>query len=319
MRLCLLLAVVVLAAGCHKPETKELRLGFFPNITHAQALVGTSDGTFQNELGDIPLKTQVFNAGPAAMMALLSGAIDAAYVGPGPAINAFLKSQGDLQVIAGAAEGGAALVTHGAKSAQELHGKKLAVPQRGNTQDISLRYWLMQNFMIPDKDVALVPVSNPEIMALFERGEIEGAWLPEPWLSRLVAAGGHILVDQRSLWPEGHFHTTLLVANRSALDRKHDAIVRLLRAHIELTRRWQSDPKAFAAATGAAFHRLTGKALPEAILRDAFRRLQPGLQPHPDQLQAAADQAQKVGYISGSADCTGLVDQNTFREADQAH
>ncbi len=303
-------AILVLAlccVACPRSEQKGLRVGYFPNITHGQALVGTSDGTFQRALGDLPFEAKVFNAGPAAMEALLSGAIDVSYVGPGPAINAFLKSKGDLQIIAAAANGGAGLVTKEAQSPEALRGKKIAVPQRGNTQDIALRYWLGKNGLVPDKDVQVVAIPNPEIVALFERGEIEGAWIPEPWTARLLAMGGRLLVDERTLWPNGRFHTTVLVARKSALLNKREALLRLLRAHVDLTRRWQSDAAVFSAAANEGFRKVTGKAVPDEILRDAFSRLEPGLEPDLAQLRAAAEHAKAVGYAE-QADVTGLVD-----------
>jgi NitT/TauT family transport system substrate-binding protein len=310
----------VVATGCKREksgaagEERPLRVGFFPNITHAQALVGQASGAFEKALGPRGVEMKTFNAGPAAMEALTAGSLDVSYVGTGPAINTFLKGGRELRVIAAAANGGAVLVTKTARSPAELKGKKLASPQLGNSQDIALRHWLAQHGLEIDKDVTLTPLSNPDILGLFLNGQLEGAWVPEPWGARMVAeGGGHILVDERDLWPDRRFHTTLLVTTRPVLEQRRAQLRRLLQAHVALTRQWQQEPQAFITQANTAFAKLTGRALSPTVLQDTFSRLEPGLEVMPAQLQQAAEHARALGFIP-SADLAGMVDLSLLQE-----
>jgi NitT/TauT family transport system substrate-binding protein len=295
-----------------------LRVGFFPNITHAQALVGHNEGAFSAEPGVGRLDIKQFNAGPAAMEALVAGSLDVSYVGTGPAINTFLKAGRELRIIAGAVNGGAVLVTRTAKSAAELKGKKLASPQIGNTQDIALRHWLQQQGLKaasePGADVQVVPLSNPDILGQYLQGGIEGAWVPEPWGARMVAeGGGQILVDERDLWPNRRFPTTVLVTTKKTLEARRPQILALLRVHRRLTERWRADPEGFATAANTAFGKLTSKPLAPAILKDTFSRLEPSLDPEPSALAEAARHAKALGYLT-SDDISGLVDLSLLEE-----
>lgn len=295
-----------------------LRLGFFPNITHAQALVGHEEGAFAAEPGIGRLEVKQFNAGPAAMEALVAGSLDVSYVGSGPAINTYLKAGRELRIIAGAVNGGAVLVTRSAKSAAELKGKKLGSPQIGNTQDIALRHWLKQQGLKadsePGSDVQVVPLSNPDILGQYLQGAIEGAWVPEPWGARMVAeGGGQVLVDERDLWPQRRFPTTVLVTTKKVLEKRRPQIAALLRVHIRLTERWRADPEGFTTAVNAAFGKLTSKPLAPAILKDAFSRLEPSLDPEPAALAEAARHARELGYLP-SDDISGLVDLSLLNE-----
>lgn len=318
-----LAGLAMLGAGCKRDQPASgahapLRLGFFPNITHAQALVGNAEDTFSSQPGVGRLEVKQFNAGPAAMEALVAGSLDVSYVGSGPAINTFLKAGRELRIIAGAVNGGAVLVVKSAKSAAELKGKKLASPQLGNTQDISLRYWLKQQGLATNLqgtgDVQIVPLSNPDILGQFLNGGIEGAWVPEPWGARMVAeGGGHILVDERDLWPDKRFPTTVIVTTRKVLETQRPRIAALLRAHVQLTERWKDDPASFSTAVNAAFGRLTHKPMPGPIVKDAFSRLEPSLDPVPSALATAAQHAKELGFTT-DADITGLVDLSVLNE-----
>ena len=204
------------AAGSTPEVPTELRLGYFANVTHAPALVGLEEGLFADELGDVTVTTQVFNAGPAAIEALSAGAIDATYIGPNPSINTFIQSGGEsARIVAGAATGGAALVVReGIDSPADLAGTTLATPQLGNTQDVALRSWLAEEGFATDTsgggDVNITPTENAQTLTLFQQGELDGAWLPEPWVSRLILdAGAHVLVDEADLWADGEFPTRL--------------------------------------------------------------------------------------------------------------
>ncbi len=313
-----LAAAAALAASCNRGrDDRPLRLGYFPNVTHAQALVGVDDGTLASALGG-RLETRMFNAGPAAMEALLAGELDASYVGPGPAAIAYLRTRGEeLRVVAGAASGGAVLVVRDARRPEDLAGKRVASPQLGNTQDVALRVWVRANGL-SDKGgthgVDVRPISNPDILALFARGDLAGAWVPEPWGARLVAeAGGRILVDERTLWPGGRFPTTLLVVSRRALEKRASDVMALLRGHVALTRRWEQDPRAFARLVNEAYGRRTGKPLPDAILQDAMSRIEPSTDPLAPQLAQMSRQAQALGFAP-TGDVSGMVDGRLLAE-----
>ncbi|HEX8908417.1 MAG TPA: ABC transporter substrate-binding protein [Anaeromyxobacteraceae bacterium] len=320
-RLALTLALLAAVPACKKGQPEAgapLRLGFFPNLTHAQALVGNAEGLFARELGG-PIAIRQFNAGPAAMEALLAGDVDVTYVGPGPAAIAYLRSQGAaLKVVAGAASGGAALVARSARAPRELLGKRVASPQLGNTQDIALRRWLGQQHLPVGDDgaaVRVIPLSNPDILGLFGRGELEAAWVPEPWGARLLAeAGAHILVDERDLWEGRQFPTTVVVASRRALETRRADVVSILRAHLALTARWKADPAGFARAANAQYGKLTGHPLPDAVLQDAFSRLEPTADPLARQLAEGARHAQELDFAP-PGDLAGMVDASPLEEA----
>jgi NitT/TauT family transport system substrate-binding protein len=309
-------------AGCEKERTAGstarrdtphgLRVGYFPNITHAQALVGHDSGAFEQAVPGIEMK--LFNAGPAAMEALSAGSIDASYVGTGPAINTFLKGGRELRLIAVAVDSGAVLVTKTARTPAELKGKTLASPQLGNTQDIAVRHWLGQQGLKVNRDVTVTPLSNPDILGLFIHDKLEGAWVPEPWGARMVAeGGGHILLDERQVWPQRRFHTTVLVTTRKALREQREPLKQLLRVHLELTRQWRRQPGSFIPRVNTAFGKATGKPLSEAILKDAFSRLEPATDVMPEQLQEAAEHARQLGFIS-NADLSGMIDTSLIQE-----
>jgi NitT/TauT family transport system substrate-binding protein len=224
----------------------ELKLGYFGNVTHAPALVGVSQGYIAKELGDTRLSTQVFNAGPAGIEALNAGAIDATYIGPNPAINSFVKSGGEsVTIIAGAAAGGAQLVVKPEiNSAADLKGKTLASPQLGGTQDVALRAWLSsqgyKTNVDGSGDVAINPTDNAQTLKLFQDGKLDGAWLPEPWASRLVlTAGAKVLVDEKDLWDgslsgkAGEFPTTILIVNKKFAAEHPDTVKALLKGHVK--------------------------------------------------------------------------------------
>jgi len=315
--------LTVFAGRCSKSDSRRasdpFRLAFFPNIIHAQALVGHDEGAFARALGEIELETKQFNAGPSAMQALSSGSIDFAYAGTGPAINAYLKADRELRIVAGAVSGGAVLVARTAGSPEELKGKVLSTPQLGNSQDIALRHWLKtQGLSIAEDrkgDVRVTPTANPHILSLFISRRLEAAWVPEPWGARLIhEGGGHVLVDERDLWPNGAFPTTVLVTTTKVLQARPQQVAAVLRAHIALTARWRSDPATFAHQVNDAYGKLTGKKLPEATLQDAFSRIAPTLDPMPEALAVAAKHAQELGFTS-TADIGGLVDMEPLRAA----
>jgi NitT/TauT family transport system substrate-binding protein len=259
----------------------ELRLGYFNNITHAPALVGVSKGFLAKDLGATKLTTQTFNAGPAAIEALNAGAIDATYIGPNPAINSYVKSNGQsISIIAGAASGGAQLVVRpGINSAADLKGKTLASPQLGGTQDVALRAWLgKQGFKTSTDgsgDVAINPTENAQTLKLFQDGKLDGAWLPEPWASRLVLqAGAKVLVDEKDLWEKGEFVTTVLIVNKKFAAEHPATVQALLKGHVESVDWLNAAPAAEKAAVlNSGLKAAAGKALPADVIDRSLKNI----------------------------------------------
>ncbi len=264
----------------------ELKLGYFGNVTHAPALVGVQEGIFQKDLGATKLRTQVFNAGPAAVEALNAGAIDAAYLGPNPAINSFVKSNGEsIRIIAGAASGGAQLVVNpDINSAADLKGKVLATPQLGGTQDVALRAWLGKQGLGTNVggggDVAINPTENAQTLKLFQSVQIDGAWLPEPWASRLVLdAGAKVLVNEKDLWDAsltgtaGEFPTTILIVNKAFLEQHPETVKSLLKGHVESVQ-WLQDHRSTAAEEiNAGLKAAAGSTLSAAVIARSLANL----------------------------------------------
>ncbi|GAB2764412.1 ABC transporter substrate-binding protein [Sinomonas soli] len=268
----------------------QLRLGFFGNVTHAPALVGVQDGLIAGALkaaGTDSLTTQVFNAGPAAVEALNAGAIDAAYLGPSPAINSFVQSHGEsLSVIAGAAAAGAQLVVRpGITSPEQLRGAVLATPQLGGTQDVALRAYLASQGLKASPngggDVTVNPTDNAQTLKLFQDGTIDGAWLPEPWSSRLVLqAGAKVLVDEKDRWDgtgtgkPGLFPTTILVVNRAFAAAHPQTVEALLKGHVAAVD-WLNHASAAekATAVNAALAKAAGSGLPANVVERALANI----------------------------------------------
>ena len=278
-----------------------LRVGFFPNMTHAQALVGKERKLFEQKVGG-EIAWKAFNAGPSAMEALLAGQLDLAFVGPNPAVNAFMRSKGkSLRIIAGAASGGAALVVpqeSATVSANDLKGKKVAAPEKGNTQDVALRYWLKGQGLAIGRDVQVVSTKNPDIFLFFQQRQIAAAWVPEPWLTRLVQdAKGRILVDERTLWPGGKFPTAVLVVRTEFLQNNRDAVRRFLAAHLEVEEWIGRNPAEAKTAINTQLKALTGKPLPARLLDDAFSRVLLTHDPLSAELLISAGRAGELGYL----------------------
>jgi len=290
----LLLPLAAFAAG-------PLRVGFLPNMTHAQALVGKERKIFEQKVGS-EIAWKAFNAGPSAMEALLAGQLDLVYVGPNPAVNAFMRSKGkSLRIIAGAASGGAALVVpkeSAISSARDFKGKKVAAPEKGNTQDVALRFWLKGEGLAIGRDVEVVSTKNPDIYIFFKQRQIAAAWVPEPWLTRLEQeAGGRILVDERSLWPGGKFPTAVLVARTEFLQKHQELVRRFLAAHLEVGEWIGRNPREAKAAINAQLTLLTGKPLPGRLLDDAFSRVLLTHDPLSAELMISAGRAGELGYL----------------------
>ena len=283
-----------------------IRVGAFPNITHAQPMVGKANGWFDKAMGSqVKVQWTSFNAGPSAIEALFAGAIDMTYVGPNPAINGYVRSNGEaLRVVAGAASGGASLIVRndaGINQPQDFHGKRVASPQFGNTQDVALRNWLTKNGLkTNDKggDVRIVPLANPDQLTLFLKKDLDAAWAPEPWATRLIHEGkGRLFVDERSLWPNGQFVIGLLVVNRKFLNEHPDLVKNWIRAHVELTDWINAHPADAKKLLNEQIQRETNKALPTNVLEEAFSRMQVTYDPLHAALNTAAQQAFEDGFL----------------------
>ena len=293
----------------------ELRLGYFANLTHAPALIGVQNGLFTKELGATKLKTQVFNAGPDEVTALFAGALDAAYIGPSPTVTAYGQSNGDaIRVIAGAASGGAELVVRdGITSAADLKGKTLASPQLGNTQDVALRTWLtsqgLKNSVTGGGDVTIKPTKNSDVLTLFKSGKLDGGWEPEPYASRMVLEGkGHVLVDERDLWPGGKFTTTNLVVRTAFLKQHPDAVAALLRGHVAAVQLATKDAAAAKTAINAGLTAAGSSTLSDTVFDRAWKELTATYDPIASALKTSADNGVKAGTAEKKIDLTGIYD-----------
>ena len=297
-----------------------MRIGYFPNINHAQAVIGLGNGDFQKALGNsITVQPFLFNAGPSAIEALLAKRVDVTYVGPNPAINGYVVSDGkDLRIISGAASGGAVFVVRndsGIKSPKDFAGKKFASPQLGNTQDIALRKYLLDNgYKTTDNggNVTVTPVANPDILTLFLKKQLDGAWVPEPWGARLVKeANGRIFLDERSIWPDGKFVTANIAASTDYLKNNPDVIEKLLAAHVNETI-WMNNHKDDAIkAFNTELKKLTGKTIAEDELRQAWSRMDFTYDPLKISLFQSANSAYDLGFLAKGKprpDLSGIFD-----------
>jgi NitT/TauT family transport system substrate-binding protein len=322
-------ALLLVAVGCGQMVSSSstdtgpltLRLGYFPNLTHSPALVGVKGGFFADALGSgVTLETHTFNAGPEAVTALLSGSLDASFMGPNPTVNAFVQSHGEaVRVVAGSTSGGALLVVRaGINSPADLKGKKIADPQLGGTQDVSLRWYLRQHGLHADTsgggDVSILPQDNATTLTGFREGNVDGGWLPEPWASRLIVeAGAHVLVDERDLWPGGEFVTTNLVVSTAFL-RAHPRRVKALIQGVSNSIAYlNSNPAEAQQKANDAVAEITQKKLSAAVVSASWVHMTFTLDPLAATLKASADHAHALGLLP-SANVSGLYDLTELNE-----
>jgi len=317
--------VALAAAGCSSSAASSgsgdsakvvLRLGFLENITHASALVGIKEGFFTKNLGkNVTLKLYPFSTGTEEATALLAGQLDAAYVGPNPAIKAWQTSDGKLiRVISGAASGGAELVVNSKiTKASQLKGQKLASPSLGNTQDVSQRYWLKEQGLTTTAtgggDVHITPITpNSDAVLAFEAGTIAGAWEPAPYDAEMVAAGGHVLVNEASLWPNGQFVTTELVATQSYIAKYPTVIADLLKGQIEANSFIASNKATAESDADSELATLSGKSLKASIVAASFAQVAFTNDPIASSLITDADHAVAVGLLSPVKNLSAIYD-----------
>lgn len=325
-RIFLLIVMGLILAGCGKSQDvdakKVIRVGYFPNITHSQALIGVSRGDFQNALGDVEIQPTRFNAGPSVIEAMFAGQIDLAYIGPNPAINGYVKSEGKaLRIIAGATSGGAAFVVRpdaGISTASDLNGKKIASPQLANTQDIALRAYLVKNGLTSTEKggtVQVVPTDNPLILDLMRQKQIDGAWVPEPWASRLIIeAGAQLFLDERSLWPDGKFITANIIVSTKYLEENPDIVRRWLATHVDITLWEQSHPMEAMELTNKEIENITLKPLSDTILEMAWSRMDVTYDPLCSSLYVSAQNAFQAGFLTQEPDLSEIYDLRLLNE-----
>lgn len=304
------------AAGAKKIDGLDsVRIGYFGNLTHATALVGNKKGLFQKELGGTEAKYAVFNAGPSEIEALNSGSVDIGFIGPSPAINGYTKSGGkNLRIIGGSASGGVKLVVNPdkVKSLKDVEGKRIATPQLGNTQDVAFLNWVAEQGWKVDAqsgkgDVTVVRSDNKVTPDAFKAGSVDGAWVPEPTASKLVAEGGKVLLDEASLWPDEKFVITNIIVRQEFLEEHPKAVEAVLKASVETNRWINANPDEAKAAANEQLEADSGKALPAEVLDPAWESIRFTDDPLAATLDAQAEHAVKAGLLE-QPDLDGIYD-----------
>lgn len=314
----------LLASSLSQAEAKRknaLRLGYFPNITHAQALYARATGEFEKAIG-APIEWVSLNAGPSAIEALFVDAIDATFIGPSPTINGYIKSKGEkFVIVAGAASGGAGLVVRqdsGIEGERDFNGRVIATPQLGNTQDLAARAWFQsKGYRLKEKGgtVSLIPLSNPDQLTMFKKKQIDGAWTVEPWLSRLELEGsGRLFLDEKTLWPEGRYVTTHLIVNKGFLAEKQELLKKMLAAHVAITQQISSDKAGAAKVLNDQLKKETGKALKPEVIISALNRVELTWDPIGSSLRKSADVAHKVGFLRAAPRLEGIYSLKLLNE-----
>ena len=284
----------------------KLRVAFFPSIGHAVPIVGLENGIFQHEIGNqIEIETKIFDSGPQVIESIFASSIDIAYVGPGPIINGFLKSDGnDIKILSGAASGGASFIVQpnsGLDSIENFDGKRIASPQISNSQDVSLRHYLESNGLKPVEKggtVFVLNISNPDIYTLFAKGDIDGAWVSEPWATLLVEElGGVRLFNEEKLWPDEQFASVLLIARTNYLENNPVIIQNWVKSHEETVSWINSNPDKSKTIFSNFLKNYMGKSLPSKIIDESFSNLEITSDPIKNSVLTFAERADSLGYL----------------------
>ncbi|MEW1685192.1 aliphatic sulfonate ABC transporter substrate-binding protein [Streptomyces sp. NPDC093594] len=303
------------AAGAEKLSASEVKIGYFPNLTHATALVGVQEGLLQKELGGTKIKASTFNAGPSEIEALNAGSIDIGWIGPSPSINGYTKSQGkNLRIISGSASGGVKLVVNPdkIKTLDDLKGKKIATPQLGNTQDVAFLHWIAEKGWKVDAqsgkgDVSVVRSDNKITPDAYRSGSVDGAWVPEPTASKLVADGAKVLLDESDIWPDKKFVITNIIVSQSFLKEHPDVVEAVLRGSVKTNEWINADPDRAKASANEALEKLSGKALPAEVIDPAWKSIAFLDDPLASTLDAQAEHAVSAGLLE-KPDLKGIYD-----------
>ena len=296
-------------------DLSVLRVGYFPNLTHAPAVIGIGNGDFQKKLGDVKIEPHVFDSGPSAVEALFANQVDLTYIGPTPTINAFVKSDGDIRIISGAASGGSSFVVRndaGIQSPQDFVGKTFSSPQIGNTQDIALRAYLLDKGYKTSENggsVNVLPAKNSDIVTLMLKKNIDGAWVPEPWVTTLVhQTNAKIFLDEKTLWKNGKFVTGHIIVRPGFLKAHPDAIKKFLEANVDEINWINSNPDQARQVFNTEQAKLTSKLLPDDQLKEAFSRLDITYDPIVSSLYKSADDQYRIGFLDSKPDLSGIYD-----------
>ena len=296
----------------------EFRLGYFANLSHAQGVLGVASGELAQAVAPATFTTKVFNAGPSLVEALFAGEIDIGYVGPGPALAAHARSKGQgIRVIAGAAANGVLIVARkdsGIRTLADLKDRRIATPQHGNTQDIAARHYLAAE-LGQKGDGNVLPIPNAEQSGMMDRGQIDAAWAPEPWGSRLVAeTGATIVAEEKDLWPGKQFALAIVVTTPEFLRDHPDVVAKVLGVHRAWTARLASDPKAHLPQLGTALLALTGKKLPPGVLDSAITRVTFTDDPLEGTFKTMGQWTYDLGFEQQPARLGTLFDLNVLKE-----
>ena len=301
-----IIAFVGVSQSSSDASENKIRVAFFPSIIHAVPIVGMENQTFADNLDDdLAIQVKIFDSGPQVIESIFSNSVDIAYVGPGPVINGFLKSDGkDLKILAGAANGGASFVIQknsGLELIENYSGKRVAAPQISNTQDVSLRHYLAENGLKSAEkggDVFVLNISNPDIYTLFAKGDIDGAWVPEPWATMLVEElNGTRLYDESEFWPENQFSSVLLIGRSDYIEKNPEIIKKWINAN-EKTVQWINDnPDESKKLYNEFMKSYMGKTLPENIVEKSFSNIIITSEPLENSVYTFAERADSLGYL----------------------
>lgn len=277
----LMIGSIVLSGCGAKKNENTVKIAYFPNITHSQALVLKNKGMVEEKLGEeMKVEWKSFNAGPAEIEALFAGEVDLGYIGPIPAINAYIKSKGDIRILAGATNSGAVLVGRkdaGINSVADLDGKTVSIPQLGNTQHVSLLNLLTENGLRPKSEggtVEVIAASNADVMNLMERGNIDAALVPEPWGSILEKdAQAELILEHHEVWRNGDYATAVVIVNGDFLKEHPDIVEKFVGAHQEATLYINENKEEAKEIVNDEISKETKKVFAKEILDSAFERL----------------------------------------------
>ena len=284
----------------------KIRVAFFPSVVHAVPIIGMETQIFANNFDDdLDIQVKIFDSGPQVIESVFSNSVDIAYVGPGPVINGFLKSDGnDLKILAGAASGGASFVIQknsGLELIENYSGKRIAAPQISNTQDVSLRHYLAENGLKPAEkggDVFVLNIANPDIYTLFAKGDIDGAWVPEPWATMLVEElNGVRLFDENEFWPENQFSSVLLIGRSDYIEKNPEIIKKWIIAN-EKTAQWiNKHPDESKKLYNEFLKSYMGRTLPQNIVEKSFSNIMITSEPLENSVHTFAERADALGYL----------------------
>ncbi len=304
--LAIVIAIGITSDLNQNKNENKIRVAFFPNIGHAIPVVGMEQGVFENNLGNSTIiEKKLFDSGPQVIESLFANSIDLAYVGPGPAINGFLKSEkNNVVILSGAASGGASFIVHPnskINSINDFAGKRIAAPQIGNTQDVSLRNYLSENGLKPLEkggSVVILNISNPDIYTLFTKGDIDAAWVPEPWATILVQElGGKRLFFEEELWPENKFASVLLIGRKDFVEKNPIILEKWLESHQQTTNWINNNPIETRIIFNEFMLHHMGKAFPDSIIDEALGNLEITTDPIHDSIYTFAKRADSLGYL----------------------